>query len=85
MRKIIANGQSLTPDGSFYLVLEQLEDGTIKELMNDKMIVNKDYPRMDDNVERTAIVNKIMATNGEPELTQEEIDFMMSYRPGDIV
>jgi hypothetical protein len=85
MRKIIANGQSLTPDGSFYLVLEQLEDGTIKELMNDKMIVNKDYPRMDDNVERTAIVNKIMTTNGEPELTQEEIDFMMSYRPGDIV
>jgi hypothetical protein len=85
MRKIIANGQSLTPDGSFYLVLEQLEDGTIKELMNDKMIVNKDYPRMDDNVERTAIVNKIMVTNGEPELTQEEIDFMMSYRPGDIV
>ena len=85
MRKIIANGQSLTPDGSFYLVLEQLEDGTIKELMNDKMIVNKDYPRMDDNVERTAIVNKIMATNGEPELTQEEIDFMTSYRPGDIV
>jgi len=85
MRKIIANGQSLTPDGSFYLVLEQLEDGTIKELMNDKVIVNKDYPRIDDNVERTSIVNKIMATNDEPELTQEEIDFMISYRPGDPV
>lgn len=85
MRKIIANGQSLTPNGSFYLVLEQLEDGTIKELMNDKIIVNKDYPRIDANIERTAIVNKIMATNGEPELTQEEIDFMISYRPGDPV
>jgi hypothetical protein len=85
MRKIIANGQTMTPSGQFYLILEQLADGTIIELMNETLISGKEYPQVADNQARVAIVNQLFATKDEPELTQEEIDFMMSYRPGDIV
>jgi hypothetical protein len=83
MRKIIANGQSLTPDGKFYLVLEQQDDGTIVELMNESLITGKEYPQVVDSEARINIVNQLFAARGESELVQEEIDFMISYRPGD--
>ena len=83
MRKIIANGQSLTPDGKFYLVLEQQDDGTIVELMNESMVKDKEYPQVVDSEARINIVNQLFAARGESELVQEEIDFMISYRPGD--
>ena len=85
MRKIIANGQSLTPDGKFYLVLEQQDDGTIVELMNESMVKDKEYPQVVDSEARINIVNQLFAARGESELVQEEIDFMISYRPGDLL
>ena len=83
MRKIIANGQTLTPDGQFYLILEQLEDNTIIELMNEALIQDKAYPQLNDTTARIALVNEVSTEKGKPALTQEEIDFMISYRPGD--
>jgi hypothetical protein len=85
MRKIIANGQTMTPDGQFYLILEQLEDGTIVELMNESLVKDKEYPQFADSKARATIVNQLFTSRGESELTQEEIDFMISYRPGDLV
>lgn len=85
MRKIIANGKGLTTNGQCYLILEQLEDETIIELMNEPIIEGKEYPRLSDINARVSIVNEIKESLNEPVLTQEEIDFMISYRPGDII
>lgn len=85
MRKIIANGPTLKSADTYYVVYELAEDGSTVPLMDELLSEDKVYPAYENNQARIALANTLLTEKGEPELTAEEIQFMLSYNPSEVL